>query len=105
MSTGFDVRLSLEAIWSRLCSKKFSRFQDDGRRMPLRCHDPQPLNLEERVIDVDEVADHLRFAFVRHCVDEDVYVCGTEGCMQAGRKVDEDGVGKRTRVSFINRPQ
>ena len=52
--------------------------------MPLRCHDPKPWNLEERVSDVDEVADHLRFAFVRHCVDEDVYVCGIEGCMQAG---------------------
>ena len=73
--------------------------------------------LEERVIDADEVADHLKFAFVRHRVDEDVYVYGTEGCMQAGeykkhllfhrepRDVDDGGAEQRTRVYFINRPQ
>ena len=64
--------------------------------------------LEERVIDADEVADHLRFAFVRHRVDEDVYVCGTEGCIageyekhllfhREPRDVDDGGAGQRTK--------
>ena len=40
---------------------------------------------EERVIDVDEVADHLRSAFVRHRVDEDVTYPASR-CSRSGTK-------------------
>ena len=38
-----------------------------------------------RVIDVDEVADHLRSAFVRHRVDEDVTYPASR-CSRSGTK-------------------